>query len=75
MLPQATIALFRTATATSASVDESIYLGSADTSSNFRISGCQYIYNLPSGSLGPGMYEVDILIQNSLVGSAVFALK
>jgi len=72
-LPPATITLTRTAGGTIGPIDESVYMGSADSGSNFRISGCQYVYNLASP--GPGTYEVDIITQNSLVGSAIFALK
>jgi hypothetical protein len=31
----------------------------------FRISECQYIYNLPIGSLSPGRYRIKILLTNS----------
>ncbi|HWY07446.1 MAG TPA: hypothetical protein VNY24_11345 [Candidatus Acidoferrales bacterium] len=74
-LPAATIALTRTAGGTLGAIDESVYLLAADSGSNFRISGCQYIYNLASGSLGPGSYEVDIIISGAVVGSGFFALK
>ena len=49
--------------------------GSADTGSNFRISSCQYIYNLSASALGAGTYRVDILINNQVVGSATFGLR
>jgi hypothetical protein len=74
-LPPATIALTRTAGATTGAINESVYIGSADTGSNFRIAGCQYIYNLSSSALGPGTYRVDIKINGNVVGSAVFQLK
>jgi hypothetical protein len=74
-LPPATIALTRTAGATTGVVDESVYTGSADTGSNFRIDGCQYIYNLSASALGVGTYRVDIKINGSVVGSAIFQLK
>jgi hypothetical protein len=48
---------------------------SADTGTNFRVSGCQYMYNLAASAMGPGTYRVDIFIAGSKVGSAVFALK
>jgi hypothetical protein len=57
------------------SVDESVYLLNSDTGSNFRISNCQYVYNLGSRSLGPGTYLVNISIGGSVTGSATFALK
>ena len=74
-LPPATIALTRTAGATTGAINESVYIGSADRGSNFRIAGCQYIYNLSSSALGPGTYRVDIKINGNVVGSAVFGLK
>src|SRR6202035_1618894 len=74
-LPPATIVVTRTAGGTLGAIDESTYDLAADSGANFRISGCQYIYNLPSKSLGPGTYEVDIIISGAVVGSGVFALK
>ena len=72
-LPPATIAVTRTAEGVVGDIDESVYTGSADTGSNFRIDSCQYIYNLSASALGVGTYRVDI--NNQVVGSAVFALK
>jgi hypothetical protein len=74
-LPPATIALTRTAGGTTGAIDESIYSGSADTGSNFRIDSCQYVYNLSASALGVGTYRVDIKINNQVVGSATFQLK
>jgi hypothetical protein len=74
-LPAAIIALTRTAGATTGAVDESVYIGSADTGSNFRIDSCQYVYNLSSSALGVGTYRVDIKINGQVVGSAIFKLK
>jgi hypothetical protein len=74
-LPPATIALTRTAGGVMGPVDEEIYVGSADNGSNFRIDGCQYIYNLASRELGAGTYRVDIMINSQVVGSATFALR
>jgi hypothetical protein len=75
-LPPATIAVTRTAgVGTLGSIDESTYTMSADSGPNFRISGCQYIYNLATSALGAGTYLVDISIGGSVVGSAEFALK
>jgi sugar lactone lactonase YvrE len=74
-LPPATIAVTRTAGGTTGAVDESVYSGSADTGSNFRIDSCQYVYNLSSTALGPGTYRVDIKINDVPVGSATFQLK
>jgi hypothetical protein len=47
----------------------------ADSGSNFRIDGCQYVYNLNSGALGVGTYRVDIKINNQVVGSGIFELR
>ena len=56
-------------------VNEGVYSMSADSGSNFRIDGCQYVYNLNSGALGVGTYRVDIKINGNVVGSAIFQLK
>jgi hypothetical protein len=74
-LPPATIAVTRTAGGTTGAVNESVYSMSADSGSNFRIDGCQYVYNLNSGALGVGTYRIDIKIDNQVVGSGVFQLK
>jgi hypothetical protein len=74
-LPPATIAVTRTAGATTGGVNESVYIMAADSGSNFKIAGCQYEYNLNSSGLGAGTYRVDIKINNQVVGSAVFQLK
>jgi hypothetical protein len=74
-LPPATIAVTRTAGGTTGPVDESVYTGPADNGSFFRIDGCQYIYNLSASALAKGTYQVDIMINTQVVGSAVFQLK
>jgi len=74
-LPPATIALYRTGTGGNQLIDESVYEGSADAGSNFRITGCQYIYNLSASALGVGTYEVRMLISGQVVGSAIFGLR
>jgi hypothetical protein len=74
-IPAAMIALTRTAGGTVEAIDESTYVMSADSGPNFRISGCQYVYNLAASSLGAGTYRVDIIISGAVVGSGVFALK
>src|SRR6266403_1864077 len=75
VLPPATIAVTRTAGGVIGEVNESDYSGNADTGSNFRISSCQYIYNLNSRALGVGTYRVDILIDGQVVGNATFGLN
>jgi len=74
-LPPATIALTRTSGGTTGTIAESVYGGSADTGSNFRIDSCQDIYNLSASALGVGTYRVDILINGGVVGSGTFQLK
>ena len=75
VLPPATIGLTRTAGGTIGAVNESVYNMSADSGSNFRIDGCQYIYNLSTSALGVGTYRVDISINGQVVGNAIFQLK
>jgi len=74
-LPPATIAVTRTAGGVIGQVNESDYSGNADTGSNFRISSCQYVYNLNARALGVGTYRVDILINGQVIGSATFGLN
>ena len=74
-LPPAKISLVRTAGTVPGSIDESTYLSSVDKGSNFRISNCQYVYNLATSSLGSGEYTVSILINGSIVGTGSFGLK
>jgi sugar lactone lactonase YvrE len=74
-LPPATIAVTRTAGGTTGAINESVYSGSADNSSNFRIASCQYVYNLNSSALGAGTYRVDAKVNGTVVGSATFQLK
>jgi hypothetical protein len=74
-LPPATIAVSRTGGGVIGQVNESSYAGSADSGSNFRISDCQYVYNLNSSALGVGIYHLDILINGQVVGSATFELR
>lgn len=74
-LPPATIVGTRTAGGSTGQIDESIYNGPDDRSSNFRIDSCQYIYNLDANALGVGTYRLDPRINNQVVGSAVLQLK
>jgi hypothetical protein len=76
-LPDATIAVTRTAGGTLGAINESDFTQPSDTGANFRIdaTGCQYIYNLGVGSLGTGTYLVQIKIGGTTVGSATLALK
>jgi len=74
-LPPATISVTRTSGGTIGPVDESVYETAADTGSDFRISNCQYVYNIAASSLGVGTYRVDISINGAVVGSGIFGLK
>jgi DNA-binding beta-propeller fold protein YncE len=74
-LPPATITLTRTAGGTIGPSNESVYTTPADTGSSFRISGCQYLYNLGVSTLGIGTYQVEIKIEGSVVGTAQFGLN
>jgi len=74
-LPPATVALTRTAGSAPGPIDESVFLLASDSGSNFRIDSCQYVYNLATGSLGPGTYLVQIKINGNAVGSATFGLQ
>ena len=70
LLP-ATFAITRAAGGKLRSVDENKYGRGA----SFKITGCQYHYNLAAKKLGAGVYRVDISIDGIMVGHAVFALK
>lgn len=74
-LPEATIVVTRTAGGVIGAIDESVYDAAADMGSNFRISDCQYMYNLAASALGTGHYRVDILIAGQAVGHAEFSLR
>jgi hypothetical protein len=74
-LPPATIVVTRTSGGTPGPIDEAVYTGSADNGSNFRISNCQYVYNLSASALGVGTYRADIKINGTVVGNAIFQLK
>jgi hypothetical protein len=76
-LPRASIAVTRTKGGVVGPIDESTYSTPADDGSNFRIdsSACQYVYNLAASSLGGGTYRINIVINGTVMGGAVFALK
>jgi hypothetical protein len=71
----ATIALFRVGGDTSVEVNQAEFTMPSDDGVNFRITDCQYHYNLGTNSLGPGTYLVQLWIGSSKVGEARFALK
>jgi len=74
-LPAATITVTRASGQGAGTVDESVFSSAADAGSSFRVSDCQYVYNLAASSLGVGSYRVGIVIGGAEVGSATFALK
>jgi hypothetical protein len=74
-LQPAAITLDRLFGGTPGSVDEGMYSMAADSGPNFRVSGCQYIYNLAAANVGPGQYKVGVMINSEIVGTAYFELK
>jgi hypothetical protein len=74
-LPPANIAVIRTAEGTIGAIDESVYIGPADTGSNFRIDSCQYIYNLSASALGVGTYRMDIIINGQVCGQRYLCIE
>jgi hypothetical protein len=74
-LPPAIISLFRTSSGTPGMINEGDYIMPADNGSNFRVSGCQYIYNLGVSLLGVGTYQVNISIGGVGIGTATFGLE
>jgi hypothetical protein len=74
-LPPATLRLTRTGGASPDLIDESLYTGSPDSGTQFRVTDCQYHYNLSPRPLGPGRYLAEILIDGAAVGAARFELK
>ena len=69
-----TVTIFGVAIKNGGIANEAVYSGSADTGSNFRIDGCQYIYNLSASALGAITYQLDIQINGQVVGSGIFQL-
>ncbi len=76
-LPAATISLTRTAGGAPGPINQGDYTAPSDNGSNFRVdtSNCQYVYNLATGSLGPGTYLVQISISGVVAGSGTFGLQ
>jgi 6-phosphogluconolactonase len=74
-LPPATISLASVSNTVLQPIDESVYLMSADSGSSFRITGCQYSYNLSIASLESGTYEVEISVGGQVAGEARFSIK
>jgi hypothetical protein len=74
-LSPATLRLTRLGGASPGPIDESLYTGSPDSGTQFRVTDCQYQYNLSPRPLGPGTYLAEILIDGAAVGEARFELK
>jgi hypothetical protein len=74
-LPAATIGLIQTDGSVTGTVNETAYLLASDSGSAFRISSCQYVYNLSTKGLSTGTYRVEISIGDTVVGSATFDLR
>jgi probable HAF family extracellular repeat protein len=74
-LPPATISVARIADGVVAPIVESLHQAMADEGTDFRVSDCQYIYNLSAASLGVGRYRVTISIDGVEVGRAEFSLR
>jgi len=74
-LPPATIRVTQIGTGGSGVVNEDVYNGSSDSGDDFRITDCQYHYNLKAKNLGAGDYLVEILIDGDVVGEANFKLN
>jgi hypothetical protein len=74
-LPPASLTVARIGESSSEPIDESLYSGTADGGSSFRVTDCQYQYNLGSKNLGPGTYLVGIVVDGQQRGTAVFTLK
>jgi hypothetical protein len=74
-LPPATISLSRIGTASGPTADENTFLLDADSGPEFDITACSYHYNLATRPLGPGHYQVAVLIDGLEVGAAEFELR
>jgi len=74
-LPPATIEVTRLAGGPVGVIPESWYSSPSTGGTNFRITGCQYHFNLEAKSLGAGRYRLDTRMDGEIVGSAQFTLK
>ena len=76
-LPPATIQITKAPGAATGAVNEPLTIQPADNNSQFRIAGCNYMYNLDTSSLtGAGRYKVEVVINGSPVaGAASFDLR
>jgi hypothetical protein len=74
-LPAATIRVSRVSGGVTSPVVESVFTAAADAGTSFRVSSCQYVYNLAASGLGTGHYRVEVLIGGVVVGSADFEMS
>jgi hypothetical protein len=77
-LPAAQIQVIKTSGSDPGTVNTPVSTSAADTTGNFRVSGCKYMYNLDVSSLpGAGGYSVSAVIgaNPALQNPAVFLLK
>jgi YVTN family beta-propeller protein len=74
-LPPATIAIVRMAGNTTQPVNQQDFEMPSDSGINFRVDGCQYVYNVGASGLGAGNYLVQIKINGSVVGTGTFGLR
>ena len=74
-LPAASIGLVQTGGSVVGPVTAVASAGSSDSGTAFRIDSCQYIFNLSTAPLGPGTYDVRILIGGAIAGRATFGLQ
>ena len=73
-LDPATIQVSRLSSGGETPISESEYVMAADDGSNFRVTECQYVYNLAARPLGAGDYVVRIVIGGIVEGVAYFTL-
>ncbi len=50
------------------------FVAPSDHRSSFRINECKYVYDLPTKSLAPGTYLVQIIVHGLPVGNAAFKI-
>jgi hypothetical protein len=76
-LPPATIQITKLSGSTTGAVNEPLTIQPADNNSQFRVVGCNYMYNLDTSSLsGAGRYEVGAVIGGTpATGVALFDLR
>jgi hypothetical protein len=74
-LPPAAIAVWRLGGPGPEKVNQDVYESAPDGGGAFRVAGCEYHYNLAAQGLGPGRYQVDVVIDGVPAGSASFGLR